>query len=112
MSTLDDWVQRACTALDLRPDSLPIDLRNDLLDLTRDVAHGVTRVAGPVTTYLAGVAVGRGEPPGTAIASLRAALAEMPPAEGGDISEQDVAGKDDSGKDDGGNNETGKGDRS
>jgi hypothetical protein len=107
MSTLDDWVQRACAALDLRPDSLPIDLRNDLLDLTRDVAHGVTRVAGPVTTYLAGVAVGRGEPPGTAIASLRAAMAEMPPAEG-----PDIAGKDDSGKDGGGNNETGKGDRS
>ena len=107
MSTLDDWVQRACTALDLRPDSLPIDLRNDLLDLTRDVAHGVTRVAGPVTTYLAGVAVGRGEPPGTAIASLRAALAEMPPAEDRDDTTKDNTGKDDTRK-----NETGKGDRS
>lgn len=79
MSTLDDWVLRACESLDLQPDTLPNDLRNDLLDLTRDVAHGVARVAGPVTCYLAGVAVGRGEPPATVLAALRAALTDQPP---------------------------------
>ena len=31
-----------------------------MLDLTRDVAHGVARPAAPLTAYLVGVAVGRG----------------------------------------------------
>jgi hypothetical protein len=31
-----------------------------LLDLTREAAHGVERIAGPLTTFLVGVAVGRG----------------------------------------------------
>ena len=31
-----------------------------VLDLTRDVAHGVARPAAPLTAYLVGVAVGRG----------------------------------------------------
>jgi len=31
-----------------------------VLDLTRDVAHGVARPAAPLTAYLVGMAVGRG----------------------------------------------------
>ena len=61
MSTLDDWIVQASAALDLPPDAMPTDLRNELLDLTRDVAHGVARIAGPLTCYLVGVAVGRGQ---------------------------------------------------
>ena len=60
MSTLDDWIAQASTALDVPADSIITDLRNELLDLTRDVAHGVARIAGPLTCYLVGVAVGRG----------------------------------------------------
>ena len=38
-----------------------------LLALAGDAAHGVERVAAPLTTFLAGVAVGRGaDLPGTA----------------------------------------------
>ncbi|GGM18258.1 DUF6457 domain-containing protein [Nakamurella endophytica] len=70
MSTLDDWVQDAATALSLPPGQIPAALRDELLDLTRDVAHGVTRVAGPLTTYLVGVAVGRGAAPSTALAAV------------------------------------------
>jgi hypothetical protein len=33
-----------------------------VLDLTRDVAHGVARPAAPLTAYLVGMAVGRGLP--------------------------------------------------
>jgi hypothetical protein len=33
-----------------------------VLDLTRDVAHGVARPAAPLTAYLLGVAVGQGRP--------------------------------------------------
>jgi hypothetical protein len=72
MSTLDDWIAQAAGALDLPADSISTDLRNELLDLTRDVAHGVARIAGPLTCYLVGVAVGRGADPHAALASLTA----------------------------------------
>ena len=81
MSTLDDWIIDASRALDLPADSIPADLRDDLLDLTRDVAHGVARIAGPLTTYLVGIAVGRGQAPSAALASVLALLpAETDPA--------------------------------
>ena len=76
MSTLDDWIVQASRALDLPPDAIPADLRNELLDLTRDVAHGVARIAGPLTCYLVGVAVGRGQAPSHALASVTALLPE------------------------------------
>ena len=72
MSTLDDWIAQASGALDLPADSMTNDLRDELLDLTRDVAHGVARIAGPLTCYLVGVAVGRGADPSQALASLTA----------------------------------------
>ena len=75
MSTLDDWIMRAAGDLALPPDSITADLRIELLDVTRDVAHGVARVAGPLTCYLIGVAVGRGDPPHAALATLKASLA-------------------------------------
>jgi hypothetical protein len=33
-----------------------------VLDVARDVAHGVARPAAPLTAYLLGVAVGQGRP--------------------------------------------------
>ncbi len=75
MSTLDDWIMRAAGDLGLPPDSITADLRTELLDVTRDVAHGVARVAGPLTCYLIGVAVGRGDPPHAALATLKHSLA-------------------------------------
>lgn len=54
MSTLDDWTRQA---LGLDPAVLDQGL---VLDVSRDVAHGVTRPAAPLGTYLLGVAVGRG----------------------------------------------------
>ena len=80
MSTLDDWIARASTALDLPADSIPTDRRDALLDLTRDVAHGVARIAGPLTCYLVGIAVGRGADPAQALATV-GALAPAPDAD-------------------------------
>jgi len=74
MSTLDDWMAQAARALDLPADSVTNELRDELLDLTRDVAHGVARIAGPLTCYLAGIAVGRGQSPAAALAALTALL--------------------------------------
>ncbi len=71
MNELDDWVSRASTALDLTDE---VDVAA-LLDLAREVAHGVARPAAPVTAYLLGLAVGRGADP----AAARAVLAGLLP---------------------------------
>ena len=57
MSRLDDWTGAACAELGLDPAALDVPL---VLDLARDVAHGVARPAAPLTAYLLGVAVGQG----------------------------------------------------
>lgn len=80
MSTLDDWIVQASHALGLPADAIPADLRDELLDLTRDVAHGVARIAGPLTCYLVGIAVGRGQAPSAALASLTALLPQGEPS--------------------------------
>ncbi|QPZ37528.1 DUF6457 domain-containing protein [Paramicrobacterium chengjingii] len=54
---LDEWIVELATALGIDASTVPT---SRLLDLTRDVAHGVTRPAGPVSTYLVGMAVARG----------------------------------------------------
>ena len=85
MSTLDDWIAQASAALDLPADSIPNDRREALLDVTRDVAHGVARIAGPLTCYLVGIAVGRGADPTQAMAAVSAlapASDNDPPANG------------------------------
>jgi hypothetical protein len=69
---LDQWVVAARSELGL-DDDVDLDL---LLEVARDVAHGVERRAAPVTTYLLGLAVGRGAAPSDAAAALRKALPE------------------------------------
>ena len=74
MSDLEDWAERAAAALGLEGAG-DVGL---LLRLSKEVAHGVVRPAAPVTTYLLGVAVGRGADPHEAAERIRALL---PPAE-------------------------------
>lgn len=51
----EDWIAAVKAEL-----GLDIDVNEDLiLDLARDAARGVARPAAPLTTFLAGVAVGR-----------------------------------------------------
>jgi len=68
MTTLDSWTRAACAELGIDPASA--DTRA-VLDLARDVAHGVERPAAPLTAYLLGVAVGQGQDLHTAAARLR-----------------------------------------
>lgn len=84
MSTLENWIGDTGAALDLTPDQIPAGLRDELLNLTRDVAHGVARIAGPLTCYLVGVAVGRGMDPAQATATVARLLATRP---AGDVDE-------------------------
>jgi hypothetical protein len=59
MSTLDDWTEALCAELGLDPGDVH---QKTLLDLARVAAHTVDRPAAPLTTYVLGVAVGRGKP--------------------------------------------------
>lgn len=76
MSDLEDWAARAAAELGVE-DPVPLGL---LLGLSREAAHRVVRPAAPVTTYLLGIAVGRGADPAEAAARLEALL--PPPVEG------------------------------
>jgi Domain of unknown function (DUF6457) len=77
MPTLDEWTERACEALGLPADSVDQTL---VLNLARDVAHGVARPAAPLGAFLLGLAVGRGAQANEAAATL-VALAAPPDAE-------------------------------
>ncbi|MBE1536173.1 DUF6457 domain-containing protein [Actinomadura algeriensis] len=67
MSVLEDWMDAACRELGLDRGDIDRDL---VLDLARDVAHGVARPGAPLTAYLLGLAVGRGAPARDAAARL------------------------------------------
>ncbi len=74
MNPLDVWQAEAAAALGVTGQWS--DQHRDLvLDLARDVAHGVTRPAAPLTTYLAGIAVGAGLAPAEAAARITGLLA-------------------------------------
>lgn len=68
---LDAWVVRLADALGVDAAEVPTAA---LLDVTRDAAHGVTRPAGPVTTFLLGIAVARGMDFDEATATTRQAI--------------------------------------
>ena len=55
-TVLAGWVCDVARELDLH---LEVDVEA-VLDLAGDAAHGVVRPAAPLTTFLVGVAVGRG----------------------------------------------------
>ena len=78
MNTLDEWTDAACRELGLDPASLDVKL---VLDLARDVAHGVARPAAPLTAYLLGVAVGQGRPLAGSAARISQLAAQWPPAD-------------------------------
>jgi hypothetical protein len=59
MSPLDRWTEVVCFEFSLSPGS--VDTRV-ILDMARDVAHGVDRPAAPLSAYLLGLAVAQGHP--------------------------------------------------
>lgn len=77
--TLTEWARRVCAELELAPEADDFSHKDvtRVLDVARDAAHSVARPAAPVTTYLLGIAVGRGADPVRAAAVVqRLALAE------------------------------------
>jgi len=68
MAEVETWLAEVAGALGIPLEEvLPSTLRSELLDLTGDIAHNVVRLAVPLTSYLLGVAVGRGAPAEDAI---------------------------------------------
>jgi hypothetical protein len=81
MSRLDDWM----TALGAE---LGVDAGDDsvrtILNMARVVAHQVDRPAAPVTAYLLGIAVGRGQSLADAAATANRLADGWPAPEEGD----------------------------
>ncbi|MBA3530229.1 MAG: hypothetical protein H0T91_13145 [Propionibacteriaceae bacterium] len=71
---LDQWLAALSAEIGTDDFTFDNDAMHTLLDLARDSAHEVERIAAPLTTFLVGVAVGRGEPLG-AVAAKATALA-------------------------------------
>jgi hypothetical protein len=77
VNTLEEWAGAVCAELGLDPASLDVPV---ILDMARDVAHGVARPAAPLTAYLLGVAVGQGRPLAGSAARISQLAAQWAPA--------------------------------
>jgi hypothetical protein len=75
MSTLDDWTAAVVAELGIA-DLVDGRTRDLVLDMTKDVAHGVARPAAPLTAFLMGLAAGRAGSPDDA-AAYAARISEM-----------------------------------
>lgn len=70
MNTLKEWVDLVCRELDITDAVSPTAMQSRVLDMSRDVAHGVARPAAPLTAYLIGLAAGRNDNPEAAADEL------------------------------------------
>ncbi len=78
MADVSVWLEQVAAALGVPADEvLPESVQAEMLGLTGEVAHNVVRLAVPLTSYLMGVAVGRGASPQEA---LRIVSGLLPPA--------------------------------
>jgi hypothetical protein len=71
---LKQWLTTLCAELETSDVTMDDDAVQTVLDLARDSAHEVERVAAPLTTFLVGIAVGRGAALSTAAATATALL--------------------------------------
>ena len=71
---LKHWLTTLSAELGTSDFTMDDDAVTTLLDLARDSAHEVERVAAPLTTFLVGVAVGRGGALDAAAATATALL--------------------------------------
>lgn len=73
-SELHRWVVRVTEALGVDPDAVDVEA---LLDLARDVAHGVARPAVPLTAFLTGYGVARAGGDRAAFEQVTAQVGEL-----------------------------------
>ena len=72
MTELSTWLDAVSAELGTTDIELDNNSIHTLLDLARDSAHEVERLAAPLTTFLVGVAVGRGASLGATAARVTA----------------------------------------
>ncbi|MEV0631338.1 NTP transferase domain-containing protein [Nonomuraea wenchangensis] len=84
MHVLNEWTALACKELGIDP--AVVD-RDQILDLTKEVAHGVARPAAPLTAYLLGLAQGAGTAPEDAVAKLTTLAKNWPAAATGTLTD-------------------------
>jgi hypothetical protein len=72
---MDAWIDHLANALGEPP--LSKEEADTLLEVARDVAHRVERKVTPLSTFLLGVAVGRGTAAGTSRPESTAAALEV-----------------------------------
>ena len=76
---LTDWLAAVASEIGAADVILDEEAIQTLLDVARDAAHEVERVAAPLTTFLVGVAVGRGAQLGTVAAQAMALATNVQP---------------------------------
>lgn len=81
MTELSTWLNAVAAELDIADVELENNDIHTLLDLARDSAHEVERLAAPLTAYLVGVAVGRGGSLGASAARITALALASPPSD-------------------------------
>ena len=82
MADVDAWLADVGAALGIPANEvLPDALRDEMLGLTGEIAHRVVRLAVPLTSYLVGVAVGRGASPQEALRIVSSLLPAGPAGE-------------------------------
>jgi hypothetical protein len=82
MPDVDDWLSEVGLALGVPvEDVLPEPVRLEMLGLTGEIAHHVVRLAVPLTSYLVGVAVGRGASPADALRIVAELVPSTPAAD-------------------------------
>jgi hypothetical protein len=77
MSTMSDWMSAVATGLGLEEAAASDATMQLVLDVTAEVAHGVTRPAAPVTAFLIGLAAGREADPLAAAGRYAAEIATL-----------------------------------
>lgn len=76
MNDLHRWTQTAITELGIPPEVLA-EATTPVLDLVRDIAHGVNRPSAPLTAFLVGLSAGAATPgatPEQTVAEVRARI--------------------------------------
>lgn len=77
MSTMEEWTDAVCRELGIEDVVDRAKVTTLVLDLARDVAHGVARPAAPLTAFLVGLAAGRSDDPAAAAPGLAAAVGRL-----------------------------------
>lgn len=76
-TALTDWITAITVELGLEETLDSRSIVDTVLDMTSDVAHGVSRPGAPVTAFLIGVAAGRAADPAAAARDYATKISQL-----------------------------------